>query len=284
MKTICIYHKNCFDGICAAWVVHRKYPNAEFMSMAYSDSLDWLTQGWNQGMYESSDRLIIVDFSFKRNIMENLNEMFIGNHKFGNGMLVLDHHKTVEEACRGLDFCHFDMNESGASLAWKYFFPNESIPMIVRYIKDRDLWLFKELHSKEINAYIQSWPMNIDSYDMLYNQLDHDLGYERALQGGVSIERYKETMVNTICNQLVLRQMDEFLIPTVATTLLFSEVGHELCKRWPTYPFSAYYYDRMKDGIRQWGLRSIGDFDVSNIAKRHGGGGHKNAAGFEEKL
>ena len=27
-------------------------------------------------------------------------------------------------------------------------------------------------------------------------------------------------------------------------------------------------------------LRSIGDFDVSEVAKRLGGGGHKNAAGY----
>jgi nanoRNase/pAp phosphatase (c-di-AMP/oligoRNAs hydrolase) len=29
-----------------------------------------------------------------------------------------------------------------------------------------------------------------------------------------------------------------------------------------------------------YSLRSIGDFDVSELAKRYGGGGHKNSAGF----
>jgi nanoRNase/pAp phosphatase (c-di-AMP/oligoRNAs hydrolase) len=33
-----------------------------------------------------------------------------------------------------------------------------------------------------------------------------------------------------------------------------------------------------------WSLRSNEDFDVSAIAKEFGGGGHKNAAGFETKL
>ena len=31
-------------------------------------------------------------------------------------------------------------------------------------------------------------------------------------------------------------------------------------------------------------LRSEGDYDVSGIAKRYGGGGHKNAAGFTATL
>lgn len=34
----------------------------------------------------------------------------------------------------------------------------------------------------------------------------------------------------------------------------------------------------------QVSLRSVGDFDVSTIAKQYGGGGHKNAAGFRCKV
>lgn len=37
------------------------------------------------------------------------------------------------------------------------------------------------------------------------------------------------------------------------------------------------------DGEFQYSLRSRGDFDVSELAKKYGGGGHKNAAGFEQK-
>jgi nanoRNase/pAp phosphatase (c-di-AMP/oligoRNAs hydrolase) len=33
--------------------------------------------------------------------------------------------------------------------------------------------------------------------------------------------------------------------------------------------------------LYQYGLRSIGDFDVSMVAQAFGGGGHKNAAGFQ---
>src|SRR3990167_10250785 len=110
MKTVCIYHKNCFDGICSAWVISKVYPDAEFMPMNYGDSLDWLTQGWNQGIYSQEDKLIVVDFSFPRNVMLSLKEMF-------PLMIVLDHHKTAQTSCEGLDFCKFNMSESGASLA-----------------------------------------------------------------------------------------------------------------------------------------------------------------------
>lgn len=271
-KTVCIYHANCFDGICAAWVVSKAYPNTEFRAFSYNMEFPWNEYGKN-------DDIIIVDFSFKRDIMLAIAEQC-------GSILVLDHHKTAQANCEGLDFCIFDMNESGASLAWKYFFPNKDIPLLVRYIKDRDLWLFKEEYSEEINAYIQSFPMNI----LIYNELDYQFhlhGWQPAYEGGQSINRYKQTMVKAICKNAAFKYDYPFYdnrIPVVNATLLFSEVGHELCKMYSNAPFAVYYFDSLKDGVRQWGLRSIGDFDVSDIAKRFGGGGHKNAAGFEQKL
>jgi len=63
--------------------------------------------------------------------------------------------------------------------------------------------------------------------------------------------------------------------------VLFSYIAGELAK---DRPFGTYYIDR-HDGKRQWSLRSRdGGVDVSEIAKAHGGGGHKQAAGFEESL
>jgi hypothetical protein len=55
-----------------------------------------------------------------------------------------------------------------------------------------------------------------------------------------------------------------------------SEVGHELAKK---ARVGMTWFERA-DGQIQFSLRSIGDIDVSRIAKLYGGGGHKNAAGF----
>jgi len=83
-----------------------------------------------------------------------------------------------------------------------------------------------------------------------------------------------------MCKNFIIRKIGGYEIPVVNASVLFSEVGHELClKGLFTKLFSAYYFDR--NNKRQWGLRSIGDFDVSEIAKKYGGGGHRNAAGFE---
>ena len=57
---------------------------------------------------------------------------------------------------------------------------------------------------------------------------------------------------------------------------------------YPDAPFAGYYFDRLADGKRQWGLRSrlssLFDFDVSAVAMQMGGGGHPGAAGWVEAL
>jgi nanoRNase/pAp phosphatase (c-di-AMP/oligoRNAs hydrolase) len=63
---------------------------------------------------------------------------------------------------------------------------------------------------------------------------------------------------------------------------LTSDVGHELANQSGTFGLC---WTLSKEGLTaQCSLRSNGDYDVSAIAKAFGGGGHKNAAGFEVPL
>jgi oligoribonuclease NrnB/cAMP/cGMP phosphodiesterase (DHH superfamily) len=269
-------------------VVSKKHPDAKFIPVNYGDS--HITNDIWQDCYENAninDEYIIVDFSFPRDLMIAMNNK-------AKSMIVIDHHKTAEEICKGLDFCMFNMNESGASLAWEYFFPDKIIPEVVRYVADRDLWRFKLPFSNKINSYIQSFPMLLDSYEYLNSQLSTQHGIDDAIVQGEAIDRYKKTMVETICKNAQIRNIGGYIVPVVNASMLFSEIGEWLCNNYKlsyiapglsdTPPFGAYYFDRVKDNVRQWGMRSRGDFDVSVVAKMYGGGGHKAAAGFQEPL
>lgn len=271
---ICLYHKNCWDGICSAWVVSKRFPKDVFYQpLNYGD--DWrgiIFPLLNKPVGIRPD-IIMVDFSLKRDELDELSKF--------TSLLVLDHHKTAEAELKGAKYAIFDMNESGASLAWKYFFPNQQIPTLVAYIKDRDLWQFKLPDSEIINSYIQSYPMTIENYEQLFQELLEPEGINNAFIGGSAINRYKQTAVEAMCQNAMLNNDG---IPVANASVLFSEVGSELCKQYPEAKYSMYYFDRLTDGIRQWGLRSIGDYDVSEVAKLHGGGGHKNAAGFTSPL
>ena len=60
----------------------------------------------------------------------------------------------------------------------------------------------------------------------------------------------------------------------------WSDVGRR-CSRSTRAPFVGAYYEDA-DGARRWSLRSRPDFDVSEVAKQLGGGGHRAGVGFRE--
>lgn len=95
---------------------------------------------------------------------------------------------------------------------------------------------------------------------------------------GEAILRYQAQQVEHICANARAMRLDGHDILAVNTSVLFSEVAGKLAEG---KPFGAAWFVR-QDGKQQWSLRSRdGGVDVSEVAKRRGGGGHHNAAGFE---
>lgn len=267
MTTYVFYHANCWDGIVSAWIAEKALRSRENLKLIP------VNYGELPPPIETGSEVYILDFSWPRMIIETIASIATG------GMVVLDHHKTAEEALKDLPFATFDMAESGASLTWNHFYPLVPPPELVQYVKDRDLWEFKLPHSEAINAFIQSFAMVIDIYDHVAKTLNSD--FSSCVFAGQSILRYKQTMTNRLAEDTVTyKKVGGHVVPCVNTSILMSEVGNRLCEIHGDLPFAAYYFERA-DGMIQWGLRSIGDFDVSSIAKSYGGGGHKNAAGFQ---
>lgn len=265
MSTRVWYHGNCWDGLVAAWVASIYLPaDTIFVPVLH---------GVVPPAHEFYDTIYILDFSYSRKLMLAMSRFVT--------LTVLDHHKSAYEACEGLPFAHFDMDKSGAAMAWDYFTKDREPANggdLVNYVQDRDLWKFELPHSEDINAYIQSYQMTFDSCEKLAYFLDRSI--TDCAGFGKSIRRYQETIVERMCAEVQFQVLAGYIVPVVNATILFSEVGHRLCEIHKDYPFSASYFDR-KDRVTQWSLRSIGEFDVSLVAKHYNGGGHKNAAGFQ---
>ena len=106
MSALVIYHADCYDGFTAAWIARQVMPDCELFPASYG----------KPPPYElARERAVyVLDFSYPREEMIELNEC-------ASALRVLDHHKTAEENCRGLAFCDFDMDRSGAGMAWDYF-------------------------------------------------------------------------------------------------------------------------------------------------------------------
>lgn len=232
----------------------------------------------------------IIDFSYSREILAGLKET-------NPDLVVLDHHKTAQEDLRGLEHAVFDMEKSGAVLAWEEFHPGSPVPPFFLYLQDRDLWKFELPYSREIAAAVSSHSFDFREWAKIcddVNKLHQDgIVCLRMISSAVDImvKNSQRVIFNGTCQDVTLKtHAGSFGVigpnlwagPASNASVFFSEVGERLLELYPEAPFSAYYFDR-GDGRRQWGMRSRKDFDCAVIAKLFGGGGHAQASGFTQE-
>lgn len=259
MQTLVIYHGNCPDGFGAALAASHYRPDAEFVEGIY---------GKEPPPVAGRD-VLIVDFSYPRAVLERM-------HSEALSLRVFDHHKTAQADLAGLPYAEFDMSRSGASLTWRALVNND-VPELLRYVEDRDLWRFELPNSHAVSLALWAQPRTFEAW----NRYLHDV--KPLTEAGVAMQQYQAMLIEQMLRNVTMRQIGGETVPVVNASVCFSEVGDALCKKFPDAPFAAYYFDR-GDGIRQWGARSRGGFDVSAVAKMLGGGGHAAAAGWTEKL
>ena len=257
-----IYHRNCPDGFCAAWVMATHFEGKRELHAA---------QYGEPPPDVAGKRVAIVDFSYKRQVMIELQAK-------AEHLVCLDHHVTAEQELKGLHYCRFDLNESGASLAWRYC-TGFSTSALVEYVKDRDLWLWEKPFSREVSAWVMAQPHTIEAW----SKLDHEVRTELAAvvaKGGairLHIEHYVDKMASSGAFKVTF---DAYEVPCINAPMFnISDLLNKLCEG---QPFAVSFW-RRGDGKYQYSLRSEdpGGVDVSELARKYNGGGHKHAAGFE---
>jgi len=281
LKPLVIYHKNCNDGYGAAYAAWKKFGDeAEYIPMHYGDELP---------VVDGRD-VYILDFSFS-----NLQTKII--ILACKSLVWLDHHKSAFENWCGAEYLTdnrqvymrtddpriqiiLDNERSGCVIAWEYFFPEEGMPTGLMHIGDRDLWRFVSQNTKPFCAALDTYKKDFVLWDMLLSQ---GMYFELIAQGVVLLSA-QEARVNSFSDPKKLKEVRFYLADGTEMSGLgcnvvsdISETGNSIAKQSGT--FSLTFFVTQTEVVCS--LRSIGDYDVTPIAKLYGGGGHKNAAGFK---
>jgi oligoribonuclease NrnB/cAMP/cGMP phosphodiesterase (DHH superfamily) len=269
IRRLVIYHADCVDGFTAAWVAWTVYgTQAEYIPAHYGDDPPDVV----------GKDVLIVDFSYRLGCLESM-------CREANGVFLIDHHKTAAQELEpwlsgntdapmnmGL---LFDMDRSGAGLAWDELV-KEPRPKLVDYVEDRDLWRWRLECSREISALIGSYEFSFERWEQLSIYLEGSELRERAIDEGAAILRTADRHVANMVEKAGSAVVGGTVVPFINTTSLTSEILGKLAER---AAFACGWFQRA-DGKFVYSLRSRGDFDVSDVAKSFGGGGHKGAAGF----
>lgn len=258
-----LYHGNCYDGFGAAFAAWKRmgHLGVKYIPVSY---------GFPPPDMPDAKKIYILDFSYLATTLFDLSSTA--------DVVLIDHHKTAEADLGGLIECgdrpnlrvFFDMTKSGALMAWEYFHTTPP-PMLIQHISDRDLWKFELPGSREIHKALVSYPMDFELWD--------GFDVEELKKEGVTCDRIYSQLVNNICKGAFMRRLDGHDIPVVNTSIAWSEVGQALLEKYPEARFVASF--TVFEDQTMWSLRCRSDFDVSEIAKKFGGGGHKEAAGFK---
>jgi hypothetical protein len=275
VREICIYHASCPDGFGAAWAAWRSWgDDARYIARRHEDSLC-------AEDYEG-DWVVYLDIA-----PDNAELLAIG--EAASRVTILDHHVSACERYhsdpdvvrRMEDLGHeivYDMTHSGAVLAWRYFADGAPAPDLLRYVEDQDLWSWQLPRSEEVNAAIAAYPHRFDTWSELALRAADELARE-----GEPIVRANRMQVERSLRSAHPLRLGDREIEAVNATHARSVVGHELAMRRAFgRPWGCVY--RISGDRVHATLYSIGELDVSRVAGHYGGGGHRNAAGFNVGL
>jgi oligoribonuclease NrnB/cAMP/cGMP phosphodiesterase (DHH superfamily) len=166
------------------------------------------------------------------------------------------------------------MNHSGAMLAWKFFHPGKEAPRMIKFIEDRDLWKWEIPYSKEFSAAFDMVKFDFEEFDKYLDDSEVDNAQER----GAYILAYSKTVISKISKHASPRKIGGKDVLVVNSPHWMSEIGAALS---PKCDFALiWYYDHETHQVKVSLRAHHEDSDVSEVAKRFGGGGHRLAAGF----
>jgi len=259
---VVIYHGNCTDGFSAAWAAWNKLGDkAEYIGIDPDESPDRSIVG---------KEVYMIDVAYHDGL-----EKFVADNK---KVVIIDHHSTNKEIVELFSEGVFDMNHSAAVLSWKYFNPQKPVPLLLSYVEDVDLWRLKMPNTDEIISALDMFDFSFENWSRIAKDFENQSKFKEYVENGKIVLAYQNKLIERlIANNL---RVVEFLgqkVYVVNSPNFSSQIGNIIANKLP--PMGIVWYEE-KDGSVHVSLRSIGDTDVSKMAKKFGGGGHKHAAGF----
>jgi len=272
---ICYYHNDA-DGRCAAAILKKYFDynpgeKITFREVEYNSPVSFDEVKPEQVVW-------ILDYSFKPEKMAEL----LAKTK---NVLWIDHHKTAMEYDYGQHVAGIRRNDhSGCGLTWIYLFGEGSpMPLAVKLIEDYDLWKFNIPNTEAFHEGLKLVPNHPE--DPVWDLILHNgntIGVSNLVRRGEDCILYRRGFCADYVNRFAFPVLFEGYR---AYAMNIQGLGSKCFDS-----VSGLHFDG-KEGAeiliamafngKEWIVSLYSDqVDVGEIAKKHGGGGHKGAAGF----
>lgn len=270
-QPLVIYHgRGCPDGFAAALAAWLYYDGkAEFLALDHGDvkTLADLPSIAGRAVY-------ILDFSFAETLLRDIDAV-------AAKLVVLDHHLSAAEKLNGFQsrsgVVHFDMKKSGARLAWEFFHPEVAVPDLVKYVEDRDIWVWQYPESAGFLAALDMEALAFERWHAVA-QLQGDALQAYIARGRAMDEKFVKLAqgMSEAAQPLTFNGVQGLMVNVPG--VFHSLVGDILCQKSGTF---ALMWAVDKTGVVKCGLRSRSGFNCIPLAESMHGGGHAQACGFK---
>lgn len=280
MKSFCLYHRSDLDGKCSAAIVSR-YFEPELIGLDYGDDFGPLV---DRLMVDDQYPVYVVDFSLPIPLMQQLATR-------PGGLVWIDHHvSAIQDAtaagfeCSGIRA----IGRAACELTWEWFNRDETgatMPPAVRMLGRYDVWdqsspdYWKDfilpfqygMRQDDWSPAREEWRFILDSHPSVVAEI-HKVGsiilLYQARQDVVTMRQAFETT------------LDGLPVLACCTDRLGSQTFES---RYDPAKHAAMLAFHFRPGVGwRCGLYTTrDDIDCSALAKAHGGGGHRQAAGFQ---
>jgi nanoRNase/pAp phosphatase (c-di-AMP/oligoRNAs hydrolase) len=276
-----IYHKNCSDGFGSALAIYT------WFKKNYPERLDTITfypaaHGANPIALNllADKNVVICDFSYKFNHLVDI-------LRVAKSFMIIDHHKTAEEDLKNVPdkYKVFDMTHSGAYLTWQWYYQctHEEVPLMIKYIEDRDIWTKKLPNVDDFASILFNTPFDFAEYEKFLNEEE----LYKAIMKGMIIRNYEMDHIkkmSTSSSVKLYKFNDDtyYFIAYYNSNMYRSDLGNYILTDVHKHADMAaiYSYDELQDKT-VFSLRSTDERpDCSEVAKKYGAGGHRCASGM----
>lgn len=277
MSTWCVYHSSDLDGKCSAAIVRKRYHFCHMIPFNYDDDP-------NVDRFSSEDTVIMVDVSFPIELMIELKNKV-------KEFIWIDHHITKINEANENDFSTkglLDNDFAACENVWRFFYPYERLPYCVKMLGRYDIWKHQDIKGcLEFQYGMRLYDTNPDSgiwREVISNNESVNNGvFERLSKEGEIILKYQKSSNEVYAKSYAFETEFEghkaiAINKGCCGSMTFESVwdntkydimiSFALVKKEAEYKYIVSMYTD-KEGI-----------DASVIAKKYGGGGHKQACGF----
>lgn len=280
MKTTVIYHKADFDGIFCREIAKKFLPNAELIGWDYGDP---------EPAIEQNCMLYMLDISIP-GLMDHPHLIWIDHHKsaiekYGNKS---GYQIDGVAACRLAwqwfthEYAdHVPGNQIGYPLPEKQDFVDRKIsePLSVRLVGEYDIWDKRDPQAELFQHGLRSQEITTEDWNVLLSE-----------QCPVLLD---ELLISGQALQYAKNHENESIIKSAGFTLKFEGLTFLACNhaRYNSFLFTAgltpehdaclgFAWRGGKWTVSLYHAPGKEHHDLSVIAVRHGGGGHRGACGF----